>query len=140
MAPPLPPPGVPDRDGFAPCPMARLPTNRLSVTFHDTPMLLSAPPLLHTLAVKRLSRTSTGRPWYSESTRTAPPPMSGPLRSQRFPTNVELTMRRPLPPAAFPNDRDAQDPHPPAAREDRAAAAAIEVVADRVAVREAEVL
>ena len=57
-------------------------------------MLLSAPPLLQTLPVKRLPTTSTGRPWYSDSTRTAPPPMSGPLGSQRFRTKVEFTMRR----------------------------------------------
>ena len=63
------------------------------MTFHDTPMLLSAPPLLQTLPVKRLSATSTGRPWYWESARTAPPPMSGPWGSQRLPVNVARSMR-----------------------------------------------
>ena len=56
-------------------------------------MLLSAPPLLHTLAEKRLLTTYTGRSLYCDSARTAPPPMSGPSRSQRLPVNTELTMR-----------------------------------------------
>ena len=42
--------------------MARLSTNRLFSTVHDTPMLLSAAPLLQTLSVNRLPTTSTGSP------------------------------------------------------------------------------
>jgi hypothetical protein len=73
--------------------MARLPVNRLRTMFQETAMLLSAPPLLQTLRVKRLDVTSTARPWYCESTRTAPPPRSGPSLSQRLPVKVERRMR-----------------------------------------------
>ena len=55
-------------------------------------MLLSAAPLLHTPRVNRLPATVTGRPWYCESARTAPPPRSGPAGSQRLPVNVEWTI------------------------------------------------
>ena len=56
-------------------------------------MLLSAAPLLHTFAANVLSTTYTGRPRYCESARTAAPPRSGPVGSQRLRENVELTIR-----------------------------------------------
>ena len=56
-------------------------------------MLLNAPPLLHTLRSNRLSTTYSGRPWYCDSALTAPPPMSGPVRSHRLPVNTELKIR-----------------------------------------------
>src|SRR3954452_13384167 len=55
-------------------------------------MLLSAAPLLHTPPVNVLPATVTGWPWYSESARTAPPPRSGPVGSQRLRANVERTI------------------------------------------------
>src|ERR1700727_16613 len=73
--------------------MARLAAKVLPVTFQETPMLLNAPPLLHVLPLKRLSITSTGSERYCESARTAPPPRSGPVGSQRLPVKVELTIR-----------------------------------------------
>ena len=39
MAPPLPPPGVPDLGGLAPEPVARLLTKRLLRIVHDTPIV-----------------------------------------------------------------------------------------------------
>jgi hypothetical protein len=69
-----------------------LPKNRLSRTCHETPMLLSAEPLLHTPCRNVLPTTHTGRPSYWLSARTAPPPRSGPVRSQRLPTNVVSTI------------------------------------------------
>ena len=93
MAPPLPPPGVPAWAGLAPVPIARLSKKRLFSTVQETPMLLRAPPLLHTLLSKRLSATYTGRLSYCERARMAPPPMSGPLGSQRLDENTALTMR-----------------------------------------------
>jgi len=69
---------------------------RLLSTVQETPMLLSAPPLAHVLALKRLPTTYTGRPRYCDSARTAPPPMSGPSASQRLARNTESTIfRRP---------------------------------------------
>src|SRR3954452_19375279 len=91
MAPPLPPPGVPPRAGFAPLPTAELPVNELFSTVHETPMLLRAPPLEHEPPVNVLPTTYTGRLWLWLSTRSAAPPRSGPLRSQRLPVNRELT-------------------------------------------------
>ena len=55
-------------------------------------MLLSAAPLLQTPWAKRLPTTYTGRPWYCDNARTAPPPRSGPLASQRLRMNVEPTI------------------------------------------------
>ncbi len=50
MAPPLPPPGVPDFGGLAAVPMAWLPANTLLRIVQDTPMLTRcAPPLEHAL-------------------------------------------------------------------------------------------
>src|SRR4051794_10145753 len=96
MAPPLPPPGWPACAGFAPRPTAVLCVIRLLSTTQDTPMLLSAPPLEHTppcpFAPPNVDcATYTGRPWYWSSARIAAPPRSGPVRSQRLRTNLELT-------------------------------------------------
>ena len=55
-------------------------------------MLLSAAPLLQTPPVKVLRRTVTGWPSCCDSARTAPPPRSGPVRSQRLPANRERTI------------------------------------------------
>ena len=55
-------------------------------------MLLSAAPLLHTPRLKLLRRTVTGCPWYCDSARTAPPPRSGPVASQRLRTKVDPTI------------------------------------------------
>src|SRR5579859_526339 len=93
MAPPLPPPGVPPRAGLAPCPMAWLPVITQLSTAHETPMLDSAPPLEHTPSVKVLPNTYTGRLCDWLSARTAAPPRSGPVASQRLCTNLELTIR-----------------------------------------------
>src|SRR5262245_62134222 len=54
-------------------------------------MLLSADPLLHTPRVNVLCTMNTGWLWYCERARTAPPPRSGPVGSQRLPENFELT-------------------------------------------------
>ena len=59
---------------------------------HETPMLLSAAPLLQTPRVNVLATTYTGRPRCCDSARTAPPPRSGPVGSQRLPVNVEETI------------------------------------------------
>src|SRR4029079_6908198 len=91
-APPEPPPGVPERSGLAPRPRARLPLTTLWKTAPATPMLLSAAPLLQTPRVNVLATTYTGRPWCCDSARTAPPPRSGPVGSQRLPVNVEETI------------------------------------------------
>jgi hypothetical protein len=55
-------------------------------------MLLSAAPLLHTPSVNVLRTTVTGWSSCCDSARTAPPPRSGPVGSQRFPTNFERTI------------------------------------------------
>jgi hypothetical protein len=47
MPAPLPPPGLPERAGFAPFPIALLWLMTLLRTTHETPMLLSAPPFEH---------------------------------------------------------------------------------------------
>ena len=73
--------------------MARLPVKRLLSTVHETPMLLSAAPLEHTFATKRLPTTYTGRSWNWDRARTPAPPRSGPVASQRLPVKVALTMR-----------------------------------------------
>ena len=90
---------------------------------HETPMLLSAPPLLHRPSreraaddVHRLGR-GAGR---ARGPRLRP--RSGPRRSQRLPTNVESTIFSRPPP-----------------REDRAATAAVVPLAGRVAARERQV-
>ena len=72
--------------------MARLPVNVLPLIVHDTPMLLSAPPLAQRPPVKVLRTTLTGRLRYWLSARTAAPPTSGPVRSQRLPTKRASTM------------------------------------------------
>src|SRR4029453_16870182 len=101
MAPPLPPPGVPGFAGFAPRPIAELCDSTLLSTTHDTPMLLSAPPLEHTPPCPAappnvLLTTYTGRSRCWSSTRMAAPPRSGPVPSHRFRTNLEFTtLRRP---------------------------------------------
>ena len=59
---------------------------------HETPMLLSAEPLLHRPPVKVERRTTTGRSRCWSSTRTAAPPTSGPVRSQRLSAKVESTI------------------------------------------------
>src|SRR3954468_8199088 len=59
-------------------------------------MLLSAAPLLQTPRVNVLRTIVTGWLWYCESARTAPPPRSGPVGSQRLRRNFEwTTFRRP---------------------------------------------
>ena len=106
------------------CPIARLPTNRLCATFHDTPMLLSAPPLLHTLADEATAhdRPPGGRwNWREHAHRCA---------SDVGPASL----------AAVPDERGLDDAQTPAAHEDRAATAAVEVLAGGVAVGEGEVL
>ncbi len=55
-------------------------------------MLLSADPLLHRPPVKVLSTTYTGSPWCCDSARTAAPPRSGPVRSQRLSRKTESTI------------------------------------------------
>src|SRR6516165_3449612 len=78
MAPPLPPPGVPDAAGFAPLPIALLPVITLLSTVQETPMLLSAPPLEHCPPrnVSLVMNTGLLRHW--ASARIAAPPRSGP--------------------------------------------------------------
>src|SRR5262245_42846299 len=59
-------------------------------------MLLNAEPLLQRPPVNVLSTTYTGRPWCWDSARTAAPPRSGPVGSQRLSVNVASTiLRRP---------------------------------------------
>src|SRR5487761_743659 len=89
MAAPLPPPGVPPRAGFAPQPIAWLCVRTLLSTTHDTPMLLSAPPLAHTPSRKVLCTMYTGRLRYWLSALIAAPPRSGPVASQQLPVNRE---------------------------------------------------
>src|SRR5215208_7294691 len=55
-------------------------------------MLLSAEPLLHLPPVKVLPTTRTGWSSCCDSARTAPPPRSGPVGSQRLPVNLEPTI------------------------------------------------
>ena len=97
MPPPLPPPGVPARAGLAPLPTASFQLITLLRITHDTPMLLMAPPLEHSLPRASLPPnvllvTYTGWLSYWLSTRTAPPPTSGPVVSQRFWKNREFTI------------------------------------------------
>src|SRR4029079_13155402 len=92
MAPPDPPPAAPGRAGLAPRPTARLPVKTLLKIDHETPMLLSAAPLLQTPRGNLLPTTYTGRPRDCDSARTAPPPRSGPVRSQRLRVEVEPTI------------------------------------------------
>src|SRR6478735_5761201 len=107
MAPPLPPPAVPPRAGFAPRPTARLPVKVLLSTRQETPMLLNAPPLLHRPPRKELRTTYTGRSRCWSSTRTAAPPRSGPRGSHRLPTKrVSTILRRP------PRTKSAPPPPP----------------------------
>jgi hypothetical protein len=81
---------------LAPVPIALLPVNVLSAMSQDTPMLDSAPPLEQTPPVNVLPTIRTGWPWYWLSTRSAAPPRSGPVGSQRLPTNREpMTENRP---------------------------------------------
>src|SRR5581483_9680566 len=66
-------------------------------TLHETPMLLSAPPLEHTppcpgAPPKVLSTTYTGMPCHCSRARTAAPPRSGPAESQRLPVKRECTI------------------------------------------------
>ncbi|GAB3873427.1 hypothetical protein GCM10027610_140580 [Dactylosporangium cerinum] len=87
---------MPARAGLAPLPTAELYDSTLFSTTHDTPMLLSAPPLAHTppwpeAPPKVLPTTYTGWLWNWLSTRIAAPPRSGPFWSQRLRTKRELT-------------------------------------------------
>src|SRR4051794_36611488 len=93
MAPPLPPPGVPPRAGFAPCPIAWLPVKTLFSTAQETPMLDSAAPLEQEPPVNVLCTTYTGSPFDWLSPRIAAPPRSGPVVSQRLPVKTVLTTR-----------------------------------------------
>src|SRR5262245_26556756 len=96
MAPPLPPPGVPDRAGLAPLPIALLWFIRLLSTTQDTPMLLIALPFEHVPFTNVLRVTYTGSPCDWLNARTAPPPMSGPVDSHVLPLKYEFTiLRRP---------------------------------------------
>ena len=83
---------MPPCAGLAPRPIARLRAKTLSKTDHETPMLLSAAPLLQTPCLKVLRTTNTGRPRCWDSARTAPPPRSGPVGSQRLRRKVEPTI------------------------------------------------
>src|SRR3954469_25089628 len=120
MAPPLPPPGVPPRAGFAPRPTAELPVSTLLRTRQDTAMLLSAAPFEHPPPSNVLPTTYTGSPFDWLSTRSAAPPRSGPVRSQRLPTKRELiTAKRPpwtkiAPPPPPPWTKIAPPPPPSA--------------------------
>ena len=59
-------------------------------------MLLRAPPLEHRPPVKVLPTTRTGMPLNWLSARTAAPPTSGPVRSQRFPAKrARMMVSRP---------------------------------------------
>src|SRR5215470_15071583 len=91
MAPPLPPPGVPDRAGLAPRPIAWLWVMTLLSTTQDTPMLLSAPPLEQAPPRKVSLVMYTGRLSHWDSARIAAPPRSGPAGKQRLPMNREST-------------------------------------------------
>src|SRR5215831_7072758 len=91
MAPPLPPPGVPDRAGLAPWPIAWLWVMTLLSTTQDTPMLLSAPPLEQAPPRKVSLVMYTGRLSHWDSARIAAPPRSGPAGKQRLPMNREST-------------------------------------------------
>src|SRR5215472_12131032 len=91
MAPPLPPPGVPDRAGLAPWPIAWLWVMTLLSTTQDTPMLLSAPPLEQAPPRKVSLVMYTGRLSHWDSARIAAPPRSGPVAKQRLPMNREST-------------------------------------------------
>src|SRR5215468_3940824 len=91
MAPPLPPPGVPDRAGLAPTPIAWLRVMTLLSTTQDTPMLLSAPPLEQAPPRKVSLVMYTGRFSHWDSARIAAPPRSGPVEKQRLPMNREST-------------------------------------------------
>jgi hypothetical protein len=96
MAPPLPPPGVPGCAGLAPWPVAWLWVKTLLSTVHETPMLLSAPPLEQALPSpgappKVELTTNTGSPPDWLRARMAPPPTSGPVSSQRLRWKYELT-------------------------------------------------
>src|SRR6478672_3601222 len=91
MAPPLPPPGVPDRAGLAPEPIAWLRVMTLLSTTQDTPMLLSAPPLEQAPPRKVSLVMYTGRFSHWDSARIAAPPRSGPVGKQRLPMNREST-------------------------------------------------
>src|SRR5689334_10368606 len=81
MAPPLPPPGVPDRAGLAPEPIAWL----------RVMTLLSAPPLEQAPPRKVSLVMYTGRLSHWDSARIAAPPRSGPVGKQRLPMNREPT-------------------------------------------------
>ena len=86
-------------------------------------MLLSADPLLQRPPVNVLPTTYTGLPWCWESARTAAPPRSGPVLSQRLSTEHRV-----------------HDLEPAAAHEDRPAAPAVVGLTGRVAVGERQVL
>ena len=63
---------------------------------HDTPMLESAPPFELQFPSNTLFVTNTGWLWNWLSTRTAPPPMSGPDCSHVLRLKVEFTiLKRP---------------------------------------------
>ncbi len=81
---------MPGRAGLAPRPIARLSREDAVV---DRPRDADAAQRRRRCCRPRrvnvLRTTYTGRPWYCDSARTAPPPRSGPVGSQRLPTNVE---------------------------------------------------
>ena len=59
-------------------------------------MLEIAAPFEQTLSANVLVATTTGRPWYWLSTRSAAPPRSGPVASHRFAVNtLSITATRP---------------------------------------------
>src|SRR3954468_3266800 len=123
MAPPLPPPGVPGRDGFRAVPdgpVADEPAARHVPRDPDAAQRTAvAAHVGREAAVEDLDREGVvlGEHAYRSASDVRPAAL-----------------------AAGPDERGAHDAQPPAAREDGAAATAIEVVAGRVTVREAEVL
>src|SRR5690606_9422495 len=105
MAPPFPP--CPE---FAPCPTAEFSEKRLFRMFHETPMLLSAPPFAHelprpcappnvllTIQTVRLVQAPSATMW--SSFRIAPPPTSDPSSSHTLFKKLVFTTLR-LPPSA----------------------------------------
>ena len=114
---------MPGRAGFAPRPMARLPVKTLLKIDHETPMLLSAAPLLHTPPVNVLP-DDVHRP-------------AAVLRQRPHGAAAEIRTRRV---AAVADEPRADDLEPSAAREDRTAPAAVDGRAGGVAVGEGQVL
>ena len=126
MAPPLPPPGVPARAGWRRADRLLWVKTLLS-TVHDTPMLLSAPPLEHALPARRPAERAVDDV-HGLALRLAEHPDGG--AADVGPGVV----------AAVAEEPRVDDLEPAAADEDGAAAAALGRLAGGVAVDEGQVL